>query len=44
MRQVIARDVGLVRDMLEKVASDSARHAVLPSVQAAVDGVFARQG
>ena len=44
VRLVIARDVGLVRDMLDKVAEDSALHDVFPSVQAAVDSVFAPQG
>jgi MFS superfamily sulfate permease-like transporter len=33
---VIARDVGLVRDMLERVGSDAALHTVYPSVRAAV--------
>ncbi len=41
VRLVIARDVGLVRDMLDKVAEDSALHDVYPSVQAAVDSVHA---
>jgi len=33
---VLARDVGLVRDVLERVGSDSALHQVYPSVRAAV--------
>jgi SulP family sulfate permease len=41
VRLVIARDVGLVRDMLERVSEDSALRDVYPSVRAAVDGVHA---
>ncbi len=36
VRLMIARDVGLVRDVLDQVASDSALHDVHPSVRAAV--------
>lgn len=36
VRLVIARDVGLVRDVLEHVASDHALHDVYPTVEAAV--------
>ncbi len=37
VRLVIARDVGLVRDVLDRVASDTALHDVYPSVRAAVE-------
>jgi MFS superfamily sulfate permease-like transporter len=36
VRLVIARDVGLVRDVLDRVGSDAALHDVYPSVRAAV--------
>ncbi|MDA0183437.1 SulP family inorganic anion transporter [Solirubrobacter phytolaccae] len=41
VKLVIARDVGLVRDMLDRVAEDAALHDVYPSVRAAIKSVGA---
>ena len=43
-RLVIARDVGLVRDVLDQVASETALHDVYPSVRAAVAVGFRPEG
>jgi sulfate permease, SulP family len=44
VRLVIARDVGLVRDVLDQVASETALHDVYPSVRAAVASAFVQKG
>ena len=44
VRLVIARDVGLVRDVLDQVASETALHDVYPTVRAAVESAFVQKG
>ena len=46
VRLVIARDVGLVRDVLDQVASETALHDVYPSVRrrSRVESAYRQKG